>query len=497
MIAAEIRREPMRTTLVAVFIFVLTTGAVHSEVPAGEYEARRAQIAEAVGKEAIVILMSPGAVRRNGDVDWPFRQEDNLFYLTGVDHPETTLALLPGESGREEILFARDRDPLAEVWDGRIPEHTELSESTGVAEVVSSSQFDRFLGAAFEGGSWGASDVYRYYRRPGLPSTAERVAGGRATVWLLLEQRLEGGTPELQFAEGLRKRFPELRFRDLTPIVEAMREVKSEAEIALLERSVDITGEAIRRAMRRSKTAEYEYEIEGVIEGTFRELGACCPGYESIVGSGENATVLHYITNDAPIDRDGLMLLDVGAEFHHYTADITRTYPSDGTFSEPQREIYDAVLTAWTKNLDLFRTGSSLRAVHDNTLAVMGEELLKLGLITQNDASQVEMYFLHGVGHPLGLAVHDAFDRTRPFEPGMVATNEPGLYIRPTDVRASEAWAGLSEADRSKIEPALERYAWIGVRIEDDIVITEGDPRILSADLARSAEEIEAWMGGR
>jgi len=459
-----------------------------------EYASRRARVAEAVGEDAIVILMSPPPVRRNGDVDWPFRQEDNLFYLTGANHPDTTLVLLPGESGHEEILFARDRDPLTEVWNGKIPEHAELMASAGIAEVVSEGQFERFLGAALDGGSWGDSEVYRYYRPPGLPETAKRVGVGEAVVWLLLEQRLKNGTPELDFANDLRQRYPELTFRDLTPIVEPMREVKSAAEQATLQRSVDITSEAIRRAMHRTLTAEYEYEVQGVIEGTFRELGACCPGYTSIVGSGMNATVLHYVTNDAPIDREGLMLLDVGAEVDHYTADISRTYPADGTFSYPQRDIYEAVLAAWTDNLRLFRSGHSLREVHDNTLRIFGEELLELGLITEASPQQVEMYFLHGVGHPLGMAVHDIFDRVRQFEPGMFATNEPGLYVRPDDVRASTAYKALSDDERKQIAPALARYAGIGVRIEDDILITDGDPKIFSETLPRTVEAIERWM---
>ena len=475
-----------------------SASAASAEVDPSEYAERRAQIAEAVGDDAIVLLFSPRPQRRNGGVDWPFRQEDNLFYLTGVDQPHTTLALLPGEEGHEEILFARDRDPLSEIWDGRIPEHSELADLSGVAEVVSADGFDRFLGAALEGGSWGSSELYRYYRPPGLPATAKRVEAGEATVWLLLEQRPNGEpTRELRFADDLRARFPELSFRDLTPIVEAMREVKSPAEQAILQRSVDITAQAIERAMRRTLDAEHEYEVQAAIEGTFRELGACCPGYGSIVASGENATVLHYVTNDQPIDRDGLMLLDVGAEVEHYTADITRTYPADGTFSEAQREIYEIVLDAWADNLRFFRAGGSLREAHENTLRLFGERLLELGLVTEASQEQVELYFMHGVGHPIGMFVHDVFDRTRPFEPGMVATNEPGLYVRPADVRASSVYASLDDADRATIEAALERYGGIGVRIEDDILVTEGEPEVLSRGLARTVEEIEAAMARR
>jgi Xaa-Pro aminopeptidase len=472
------------------------TAAQDSGIPASEYAARRAKLMEAAGPDALVLLFSPPAAHRNGDVHWPFRQEDNLYYLTGVDHPGVTLALLPGEETHREILFAPDRDPRTEIWNGRIPSHEDLEETSGIEEVVSNTELETFLDAALTGGWWGETDLYRYYRPAGLPHFSKAVEEGKAVLWMLLADRPREAalTPELRRAEDLRKRFPELKFRDATPVLEAMREVKSPAEIALLRRAVEITMEAIGSGIRRAQGADWEYEVQATIEFIFRNLGACCWGYPSIVASGANTTTLHYVTNDARISRDGLMLFDVGAEVDHYTADITRTFPVDGLFSPPQKEIYEAVLKAWNEGLPRMKPGGSLKEVHLHTLEVLGEELVKLGLITENVQDQVELYFVHGVGHPVGMFVHDVFDRTRPFEPGMVVTLEPGLYVRRDDVEASEVFKKLGEEQQAKIREALDRYEGIGVRIEDDVLITEGEPEVLSANLPRTVKDLEDFL---
>jgi Xaa-Pro aminopeptidase len=481
------------------FLLAVSAMAQTLSVDPSEYAERRQRLADAAGPDALVLLFSASEAHRNGDVSWPFRQEDNLYYLTGVDEPETILALLPGEAEHREILFARDSDPREEIWNGRIPTHEELAAASGIAEVVSVERFGDFLEAALTGGWWGETTLYRYYRPAGLPRFSKAVAEGRAVVWMRLERRPGAGeplTPELARVEELRRRFPELSFRDATPVLETLREVKSAAEIEILRRAVAITVEAHEAALRRTKSAEWEHQLQATVEFVFRDRGACCRGYPSIVASGERTTTLHYVDNDARIPQDGLLLLDIGAEVGHYTADLTRTWPASGTFSAPQREIYEAVLAAWREGLPLMRPGGSLKAVHLHTLEVLGRELLGLGLITENVQEQVELYFPHGVGHPMGLFVHDVFERTRPLEPGMVVTLEPGLYVRPDDVEASEVFQALEPEAQEKIRQALGRYAGIGVRIEDDVLVTEGEPEVLSANLARTVEEIEAFMAG-
>jgi Xaa-Pro aminopeptidase len=468
-------------------------------VPAEEYAARRARVMEAIGPEAVLVLTSPPPAHRNGDVDWPFRQDDDLLYLTGVAEPDTALVLIPGEDRFREVLFARDRDPLTEVWTGPIPEHEELGTASGIAEVHPAGGALGLLEAALSGRSWGESDLYRYYRPPASPELAAAVREGRATVWLDLGGGFRGElpSPAEHLADRIRRSWPQVGVRDASHLLAGLREVKSPAEVALIQRAVDVTIEAVRAGMRRALTAERENQIQATVEFSFRDLGACCWGFPSIVAAGENTTVLHYEAGEAPVPRDGLVLLDVGAEVAGYTADVSRTFPADGTFSPEQRAIYQAVLDTSQALLPRIRPGVPFRDLHLQALELLGAELLELGLVTENDPRQVEMYFLHGLGHPLGLQVHDAFDRTRVLEAGMVWTLEPGLYVRPADVEASEAFAALGEAEQARVREAMARYAGIGVRIEDDVLVTEGAPRVLSAGAPRTVEEIEGFMGAQ
>ncbi len=462
-----------------------------------EYQARRAALAKAIGADAIFIGFSAASARRTGDVDWPFRQEDNLLYLTGVNSPDTTLALIPAD--RSETIFVTDPNPAREAWTGRIPTHEEVTAINGIRDVESASRFESFVEAVFQGLGWGESDTYGYYRAPSFPGFLRSFSEGRAEVWLLLDYRSQPGEPsrENRFAADLGKRFPEIRIRNASPILTAMREVKSPAEIALIQRSIDITAEAQKAAMRRVLTATREYEVQATIEYTFRNLGACCWAFPSIVGAGENATILHYESNNDPVFRTGLLLTDIGAEVQGYSADITRTYPANGRFSQEQRAVYEAVVAAQNECLDLMRPGRLFGEVQTKAQEVIGRGLLRLGLVSKSDLDQVRLYFFHGIGHPLGLQTHDVFDPARRFEPNMVVTDEPGIYVRRNDVLASEVFRKLQQSEQDSIRKALDRYAGIGIRIEDDVLITDRDPKILSGAAPRTAAEIEAWMAKR
>jgi Xaa-Pro aminopeptidase len=316
-------------------------------------------------------------------------------------------------------------------------------------------------------------------------------------VWLLFDDRSAPGGPltrEQQFADDLRRRYPEIRFRDASSILLSMREIKSPAELALIQRAVDVTVEAQKAAMARVKTATLESQVEATIAFTFRNLGACCWAFPSIVASGRNATTLHYESNNDPIVRDGLLLTDLGAEVEGYSADVTRTYPATGRFSPEQRAIYDVVLAAQTETIALMRPGRRMIDVNAAAVNAIGRELLKLGLIAENVPGQVALYFFHGIGHPLGLQTHDVFDRSRALEAGMVVTDEPGVYVRKDDILASEVFRKLPAGAQESIRSAVNRYDGIGVRIEDDVLITPGEPKILSAGAPRSPKEIEALM---
>jgi len=471
------------------------TPAEHASITAEEFQARRAALARAIGPDAAFIAFSSEPARRTGDVDWPFRQEDNLLYLTGMNEPDTTLIMLPGERERREAIFARDRDPSNERWTGVILSSEQVTTATGVREVISPRRFNQFVDALLQGRSFGVPSQSSYFAPPAMPAFQASMRAGRAEIWLVMHDRTPGMlTREQRFADDLRRQYPEVRFRDASPLLLAMREIKSPAELSLVQRAIDITAEAQKAAMTRVLTASRENEVQATIEFTFRNLGACCSGFPSIVAAGKNATTLHYETNNDPIVRDGLLLTDIGAEVDGYSADVTRTYPADGTFSPEQRAIYEVVLAAQNESLALMRPGHKHLEANDKAIAVVGRELLKLGLVTKDTPEQAGLYLFHGTGHPLGLQTHDVYDRVRAYEPGMVFTNEPGVYVRKDDILASPIFATLSTAEQTSMRAALQRYDGIGVRIEDDVLITSGEPKILSAAAPRTVKEIEAWM---
>src|SRR6185436_9399647 len=247
---------------------VAVIGIISSETPGqgpaiavAGLKARRAAVANAIGADAVFIAFSREPARRTGDVDWPFRQEDNLLYLTGMNEPDTTLVLLPGEHERKELIFSRDRDPAAEAWTGKIPSKEDVTAANGIAEVNSSRQVNAFVDALLQGRGWGGGPMsLRYYATPGMPAFLASMRSGRAEVWLVLEDRAGGAsTREQRFADDLRRRYPEVRFRDASPLLHSMREIKSTAELALIQRAVDVTVAAHKAAMARVPTAAREY----------------------------------------------------------------------------------------------------------------------------------------------------------------------------------------------------------------------------------------------
>ncbi len=484
--------RPVLKVCLAAF-FVLVPAMSMAAASADDYAARRAELARQIGPDAMLILISPPPSQRNGDVDWPFRQEDSLLYLTGQNEPETSLVLVPGETEHKEILFTRDSDPAKEVWTGRIPTGDEVGQASGVKQVVSSTRFRGFLQAAMEGRGWGNS---RGAPSPGLRAWRDRVRSGKAQVWMIMENRALGGdlSAERKLVEELRRSYPELQFRDAFPLLTDMRMIKSAAEIATIQRAIDVTVAAQKAAMLRARSASHEYQVQATVEYTFRDLGACCWAFPSIAASGRNSTTLHYESNNAPIAPGSLVLTDIGAEVDGYSADVTRTYPQDGSFSPEQRAIYEAVLRAQTATIAMMRPGALMSDIQDAAVKSLGESLLQMGLIVSNEASQVRMYFLHGLGHELGLRTHDVNERGRKLQAGRIITNEPGLYVRPADVRANPAYLALSAPEKAGIDAALAKYADIGVRIEDDILITDGEPKNLSAAAPRTVDEIESFM---
>jgi len=480
-----------------IVILLLSLAATSAfAIDAAEFAARRARLAKEIGPNAMLVVFSAKTAIRNGDVEYPFRQSDDLLYLTGIAQTDTTLVMLPGESGFSEVIFARERNPQLELYTGRVLSNDDVTKISGVKTVLGAGRFRQFANTALSGGAWPVPDAVERVPGRAMPAFYDAVRNGRAEVWLSLPMRNAQGD-ELLFADDLRKRYPEVLFRDAHPRVRTMREVKSAAEVAAIQRAVDITVAAQKAAMKRALTATSENQIDAVVDFTFRDLGAPHWGFPSIVAAGKNATTLHYGENDAPVSRADLVLTDLGAEIDGYSADVTRTYPASGKFSPDQRAIYEAVFAAQTAAIAAMKPGARLRDGDNAAIAVLGRELLKLGLTTKDDPRQVFMYFRHTIGHHVGLDVHDVWDRDRRAEPGMVFAIEPGVYVRRDDVLAMPAFTKLPKEEQDKIRTALDRYNGIGVRIEDDVIVTEGAPRILSAGAPRALAEIEAWMSGR
>ena len=461
--------------------------AAQSLIPSTEYQSRRDHLAKELGPNAMLIVFSAKPKARDMDIDYPYRQSDAMLYLTGIDQPDATLVMLPGESAHRDTLFVRDSNPRQEMWTGHIATHNEVTATSGITNVESNNRFRAFLNSALTGGPWDANGVDNHRAMPSFYNVAR---SGQAELWLPL------GSEELQqpFVEEFRNAHPDVRIRNVTPVLIAMREVKSPEEIAVMQKAIDISLEGQKAGMKRAKTATNEREVQAVIESTFRELGADSLAYPSIVASGAHSTTLHYEEDDAPIDRNGLMLTDVGAEVQGYAADTTRTYPVSGKFTPDQRAIYDAVYVVQEATRNAMKPGALWVDVDRVTTDTMGRELMKLGLVSKNDPKQVRMYLPYLVGHHIGLAVHDVWDRGRPLEAGMILTDEPGIYVRRDDVLKNPTYLGLTKEEQASIAKALDRYNGIGVRIEDEVLVTNDGSRLLSAAAPRTSADVERFM---
>jgi Xaa-Pro aminopeptidase len=495
----------MRRSIILLLVF-LSAGYLFGQtvtkpaIDPSEYAARRARVAKEIGPNGMLVLFSPKLQIRSGDQEWPFRQSNDLLYLTGIDEEETTLVMVPGDPEFAEVLFVRDRNPQQEVWTGRIPSHEEITKVSGIQRVESSRVARNFINTAITGWPWVTNFDALTERLPprSLPHFYDAIVKGSAEIWTVDEARIPDptapATQEQLFVRDLRERHPSLLFREAQPMLVHMREVKSAAEIAVIQHAIDITEAAQKAAMKRVLTATSENQVDAVIDFTYKDLGTCCWAFPSIAASGKNTTTLHYMTNNGPVDRQGLFLTDLGAEYLGYSADVTRTYPASGKFSADQRAIHDAVFAAQEAAIAALKPGGHFRDADHAAIAVIGRELARLGLISNAEPRQIFMYFRHVPGHHIGLETHDVADRDRKIEPNMVFAVEPGIYVRKNDVLASPVYAKLSKEEQATIAKALDRYDGIGVRIEDNVVITETGARLLSSGSPRKSDDIERFM---
>ena len=417
------------------------------------------------GDDAILVLPSAPERIRSRDTHYPYRQDSDLWYLTGFPEPEAVLVLVPGRAHGEALLFCRERDPDREGWDGPRAGPEGAVELHGMDDAYPIADLDEILPGLLEG----RSRVYYHFGR-------DAEFDLKLIGWLnrVRAQVRQGAQPPHEFLE-------------LGHLLDELRLFKSRDEVKLMQRAADISVAAHQAAMRAVRPGMREYELQAAIEYTFRMHDAV-PAYGSIVGAGANACVLHYVANDAPVRDGDLVLVDAGAEYRGYAADITRTFPANGRFGKAQRDLHDLVGEAQSAALAQARPGVPYEAGHHAAVEVLTEGLLRLGLLKgkleRNIADGTyKRYYRHKTGHWLGLDVHDVGEyridgESRLLEPGMVFTIEPGLYIPPGDTRVAAKWRG------------------IGIRTEDDVLVTRDGHKVLTGKLARSADEIEALMAG-
>ena len=465
-----------------------------------ELAARRKRVAETIGPKAVLVLFSGEPRVYANDVDYQFRQENNLYYLTNLGQTRATLVLMPGNTVMPEVLFLPRRNPVAETWTGHMYSPQEAAQLSGIKEIWEAREFAPFVS------SLAKHEAYRPKPENILLSPSTGSANGfeglfaaatrNEAALYLLQLPPQGESREYRqeqwFAAGWAKEPGGFKLQNAFPIFAQLRLRKSPMELDLMQHAIDISIEAHQRAQAFASQAKWEYEVDAQVAYTFKLRNADNWGYPDIVGCGPNATTLHYEESQGPVKSGQLMLMDVGAEYDHYSADVTRTFPVNGKFSKEQAEIYQIVYDAQEAAAKASKPGTSLSDAHRASLEVIKDGLLKLGLITDRDSEQYTTWFMHLNGHWLGMNVHDVGGGAR-FEPGMTFTNEPGIYVR-IDALDNLPRNPANEKFIAAVKPAFEKYKGIGVRIEDDMVITPGGVKWMTAALPRSIADIEAFI---
>ncbi|HEY0545973.1 MAG TPA: Xaa-Pro aminopeptidase [Pyrinomonadaceae bacterium] len=556
--------------------------AITDEARLAELSARRSRVAEKIGPTGILILFSGEPRVYTNDVDYEFRQENNLYYLTMLKQKGATLVMMPGNTQTPEILFLPKRDPSAETWTGHMYSPEEAQKISGVPEIWEAGEFEPFMRAVrarqpyrpqaaallMQGRATTVSSTTAASPRPVTPpvpqsaqttdaakaaTPANPVSGksptnlatananaatpqaapaqtnsqtpqastvgnaaatpatnatpsgyetlytaasqGAAELYLLLPRDTESREykREQTFASQWAMTSSGYSIHDAWPIFTEMRLKKSPMELQFMQHAIDITGEALGRAMAVAGRSAWEYEVEAQVDYIFKLRNADNWGYPSIVGCGPNGTTLHYEESQGRVTTGDLLLMDVGAEYEHYSADVTRTFPVNGKFTPAQADIYNIVFAAQEAAARAMRPGATLTDVHNASAAVIKDGLLKLGLITDKSSNQYRIWFMHGNSHFLGMNVHDVGMRGTKLEVGMTFTNEPGIYVR-EDALDYLPKTPENEQFIAAVRPAFEKYKNIGVRIEDDMLITPDGPKWMTAAIPRTIPDIEAFI---
>ena len=431
-----------------------------------EYSARRKEIMSLMHSNSIAIISAAPEKVRSRDTHYPYKQNVNLSYLCGFPEPDSVLVLIPGRAQGEMVLFCRDKDPLRETWDGYREGPEGAVSNFGADDAFPIADIDDILPNLIEGKD-------RLYYAIGKDPEFDR----HLMDWVnhVRNQRGNGALPPGEFV-------------DLDHFINEMRLFKTAGELKIMRKAAEISVSAHSRAMKASKPGLFEYQLQAEIEHEFAVHGSAGAAYTSIVGGGKNGCILHYIENRDALKGGDLVLIDAGCEYQNYAADITRTFPVNGKFSDEQAAIYDIVLQAQTDAIAVISPGIEYNKTNEATVLAITQGLVDLGIlhgdVDELIASEAHReFYMHGAGHWLGMDVHDVGDykidgQWRVYEPGMVVTIEPGIYIAPGNPNVDKKWHGIA------------------VRIEDDIVVTKDGNENITAGVPKKRDEIEALMAG-
>jgi len=427
------------------------------------YRERRKQLLEKMPEGSIMVIAAESLKTRNNDAEYPFRQSSNFYYLTGFNEPDALLVMAKGEEAAV-TLFCPPRDPDMEIWTGYRAGPEGCVERFGADQAFNLDEIDERLPKMIDG----ASQLL-------YPIARDKALDARVKGWLeTLGRSVRSGAVLPQ------------TLADSDRLLHEMRLFKSAAEIEVMQRAATISATAHCQAMIACKPGIYEFQLESVIQAYCGSQGARFQAYTPIVAGGANACILHYIENDQPIADGDMVLIDAGCELDNYASDITRTFPANGRFSDEQAAIYDLVLKANEACIEAVRPGTCWDSLHQLSVRILTEGLIELGLLQGDldeliEAGAFRRFYMHRIGHWLGMDVHDVGDyrvdgEWRQLAPGIVTTIEPGIYIAPDDHSVEERWRG------------------IGVRIEDDVLVTEQGSKVLTAGVPKLRSEIEALM---
>ncbi len=435
-----------------------------TRIPKSEYVRRRKALMAEMEPNSIAILPAAPMYIRNRDVEHIYRQDSDFQYLSGFPEPESVIALIPGREHGEYVLFCRERDPARELWDGLRAGQDGAISDYGADDAFPIGDIDDILPGLIEGRS-------RVYYAIGSNQEFDH----RLMEWIntIRSKARQGAQPPNEFVA-------------LDHLLHDQRLYKSANEIKVMKHAAEISARAHIRAMQASRAGLYEYHLEAELDYEFRKGGAKMPAYGSIVAAGKNACILHYRENDALLKDGDLVLIDAGCEIDCYASDITRTFPVSGRFSPEQKAIYELVLAANEEAFKHIAPGRHWNEAHEATVRVITAGLVELGLL-QGDVDELiaaeayKAFYMHRAGHWLGMDVHDVGDykvggEWRVLEPGMAMTVEPGIYVAADNQDVAKKWRG------------------IGVRIEDDVVVTRNGCEILTGGVPKSVDEIEALM---